>query len=482
MRYVILALSLFVGSRTAASEIRPNVLFIAVDDLRVDLGCYGSPDVKTPNIDRLARRSLLFNRAYCQQAVCNPSRASLMTGRRPDTLRIWNLPTHFRERDPKIVSLPQCFKQHGYVTQGIGKLFHNWRQKIEGDPVAWSVPEQLHYNTHYADVPQVDGEVPPNLTDVAKNECRDVPDEAYFDGRIAKRAVTAIDQLSQSKQPFFLGVGFWKPHLPFNAPKKYWDLFDRSKLKVVQRRRPPENVPKIALHDSKELLNRLGRRPTADDVRSLRHGYVAAIAYLDAQVGKVMDALDGSPAADKTIIVFWSDHGFHLGEHDLWCKTSNFELDARVPLMISVPRMKTAGQKTDALVELLDIYPTLVELAGLKNLGGLEGCSLVPVLNDPSINNRFAYTQHPRPAYYKGNLPKVMGYSVRTDRHRYTEWREMKTGKIVAKELYDHKTDAAETANVADERGQPVKRLAANLRDVFPDHKWTESDIVAGKR
>lgn len=456
---------------------RPSVLFIAVDDLRVDLGCYGSPDVRTPNIDRLAQQSLLFERAYCQQAVCNPSRASLMTGLRPDTLRIWNLPVHFRERYSDIVSLPQCFRQAGYFTQGIGKLFHNWRQKTEGDPVAWSVPEELHYNTHYADTPQVKGDVPPNLMSVGKNECRDVPDEAYFDGRIATKAVAAIERIAERDQPFFLGVGFWKPHLPFNAPKKYWDLFDQSSLTIVQRRQPPDDVPEIALHNGQELLRRLGHRPTTEEVFELRHGYVAAIAYLDAQIGKVLDALKSSGRADSTIIVFWSDHGFHLGEHDLWCKTSNFELDARVPMMISVPGMKAAGQKTDTLVELLDLYPTLTDLAGLTPPAHLQGRSLKPLLDGASLPTTPAFTQHPRPAYYKGAVPEVMGYSMRTERYRYTEWRNMVTTELVGRELYDHSTDPAETRNIVSESGYPVARLAEQMRETFPDRKWTEADV-----
>lgn len=458
---------------------RPNVLMIAVDDLRIDLGCYGSPDVKTPNIDRLAARSLQFNRAYCQQAVCNPSRASLLTGRRPDDLRIWNLATHFREHHPQIVSLPQCFRQQGYFTQGIGKIFHNWRQQIEGDPIAWSVPQQLHYNTHYADTPRVAGELPPNLASVGRNECRDVPDEAYFDGRVAEAAVEALARIAEADQPFFLAVGFWKPHLPFNAPKKYWDLFDRDRLSIVQRREPPAGVPEIALHDSRELLNRLKRRPTEADVRELRHGYVAAIAYLDAQIGKLLDALEQTAAADSTIIVFWSDHGFHLGEHDLWCKTSNFELDARVPLLIAAPGMQLAGTATNQLVELLDVYPTLIDLAGLEPPPGLQGRSLSPLLQQPdALPFRPAFTQHPRPAYYKGQLPEVMGYSMRTEAYRYTEWRQMNTGQIVARELYDHTVDPAETKNVAATQQAAVTKFARQLRQVFPDRKWKPDDVA----
>ena len=219
---------------------RPNVLFIAVDDMRVELNCYGQTHIHSPNIDRLAKRGTLFTRAYCQQAVCNPSRASLLTGLRPDTLRVWDLLTHFRQTTPKVVTLPQQFKNSGYYAQNVGKIFHNWRQDdFKGDAVSWSAPEVMHYNTHGADKAMVklkQGETPPpDLIKTPRCEMRDVPDDAYFDGRIAKLAVKALGELKQRKEPWFLGVGFWKPHAAFNAPKKYWDLYKRSEIK------PPAN-------------------------------------------------------------------------------------------------------------------------------------------------------------------------------------------------------------------------------------------------
>ena len=310
----------------AASTAPPNVLFIAVDDMRAELGCLGSEIVRSPNIDRLAARGMLFERAYCQQAVCNPSRASLLTGLYPSTLRIWDLPTHFRERRPDIVTLPQHFKNNGYHAEGIGKIFHNWRQDdYKGDPVSWNVPQVLHYNTHGADKAMVKGELPPDECDVPKCEIRDVPDEAYFDGRIAEKSVAALRRLKDSGKPFFLGVGFWKPHAHFNAPKKYWDMYDHAKIKRAANPDPPKGVPDIALHDGREIMRdfktRPGKKPTPGDERFLRHGYYAAISYVDAQVGKVVDELDRLGLAENTIVVFWSDHGFHLGEHGLWAKT-----------------------------------------------------------------------------------------------------------------------------------------------------------------
>jgi iduronate 2-sulfatase len=437
-------------------EDRPNVLFIAVDDMRVQLGCYGDKHVHSPNIDRLAKRGTLFERAYCQQAVCNPSRTSLLTGVRPEFLGIWDLPTHFRQRFPAIGPLPQHFKAHGYHTENIGKIYHNWRQDdYKGDAPSWSVPAMLHYARHGDDKAETDGVAPADGHKTPKCEMRDVPDEAYFDGRVAASAVEALGRLKGQEQPFFLAVGFWKPHSHFNAPKKYWDLYDREKVSLPSNPLPPKDVPEIALHDSREILrsfkDRPDGKPTEREVIDLRHGYFANISYVDAQVGKVVAALDANGLADNTVIVFWSDHGFHLGEHGLWAKTSNFELDAHVPMIIAQPGQKE-GRRARGLVELLDLYPTLVDLCGLPTPAHpLNGKSLVPLLNDPAATVKpAAYTWHPRPAYPPdGEAPKAMGLSVRTDRYRYTEWRNFADGAILARELYDHSTDPSETVNIA---------------------------------
>lgn len=449
---------------------RPNVLFIAVDDLRVELGCYGSDYVKTPNIDKLAASGTLFEQAYCQQTVCNPSRASMLTGMRPDTLRVWDLPTHFRQNKPNAITLPQLFKRNNYHAQCIGKIFHNWRQdKWKGDPASWSVPSVLHYNSHGNDKPQVDGEVPPNLASGKGGiECRDVPDNAYFDGRVAEAAIKTLRQVSQQDKPFFLAVGFWKPHTPFNAPKKYWDLYDRNKIPVPTHITPPINVPDIALTSA-----RYQGKADSPFLREMHHGHLAAISYLDAQVGRVLDELDALDLRKKTIIVFWSDHGLHLGEHGLTRKTTAFELDARVPLIIATPHHKPS-QRTAALVELLDLYPTLTELCGLKAPRELEGFSLTSLLKDPGSEiKQVALTQTPRPNYLRGKQPKVMGYSIRTKRFRYTEWRDFKTSDVQARELYDHEMDPLETVNVAGqtEHGKTLDRLAMQLEQTVSNEK-----------
>lgn len=446
---------------------RPNVLFIAADDLRMNLGCYGDPVAKTPHLDALARRGMLFERAYCQQALCNPSRASLLTGLRPDTLRVWNLPTHFRDTHPAVVTLPQHFKQQGYFTQNIGKIFHNWRTKLEGDPDSWSVPAELHFASHATDVALIDGgALPPNTAVARGTEARDVPDEAYFDGRVAARAIEALRQCRARGQPFFLGVGFWKPHTPFNPPKRYWDLYRREDIPPLRHPAAPVDAPPLALANNPE-----GRGGPPDVVAELRHGYYAATSYLDAQVGKVIAELDRLGLAESTVIVFWSDHGYHLGEHGLWGKTSLFELDARVPLLIAAPQVQRAGVRTPALVELLDLYPTLVDLCGLPPVVGLEGVSLRPLLANPAANvKEAAFTQAPRPPRLQGGQSDTMGYSMRDARFRYTEWREWRTGHLQATELYDHERDPDELINRAADPALAASRaaLARRLAAQFP--------------
>ena len=450
---------------------RPNVLFIAVDDLRADLGAYGHPFVQTPNIDRLAARGTVFERAYVQQALCNPSRASVMTGLRPDDLGITDLRHHFRESHPHIVTLPQLFKEHGYHAEGIGKLYHNWAQPDwRGDSLSWSVPQVMHYATHGSDSAIVDGALPPDLANTPRTMMRDVPDDAYFDGRIADLAVQALQD--HKDEPFFIGVGFWKPHAPFNAPKKYWDLYDREEIGLAEHSDPPANVPAIAMHESREIFreytDRASGEPTTEEKITLRHGYYAAVSYLDAQVGKVLNALDSLGLSDETIIVFWSDHGYHLGDQGLWSKRTNFEVDARSPLIIAAPEQSVRGRTSRSIVEFVDIYPTVADLADLPAPAHLRGESLRPLLDDPhKIVKTAAFTQHPAPAYQDAN-PTAMGYSVRTDRYRYTEWRHLESGEVVARELYDHEEDPQETRNVAGDATGVVARIEPLLIQRFP--------------
>jgi iduronate 2-sulfatase len=456
----------------AADTQRPNVLFIMADDLRTEVASYGSPAM-TPNLNRLAARSVQFNRAYCQQALCNPSRSSMLTGRRPDTLGVWCNSVHFREPNPNVTTLPLWFKEHGYTTRCVGKIFHNWHTEVKGDPRSWSAPEFLHYANHGEDKPLLMGELPRDYATAPRCECRDVPDEAYYDGRVAAEAIRVLGEVKE--KPFFLAVGFWKPHAPFNAPKRYWDKYDRTRLPPLNPNRPA-GAPDVAFHDGRELR---GLPPnqvtfTPEQAAEIRHGYFANIAYMDTQLGKVLDALDRSGIAERTIVVFVADHGYHLGEHSLWAKTSNFELDAHVPLMIAAPGVSQAGGKSDALVELLDLFPTLVDLCGLPRAEGLEGMSLAPVLRIPAAQVKpAAFTQHPRPAYYDrepSKTPEAMGVSVRTPLVRYTEWRDWKTGEPLARELYDASTDPTEMKNAVDTPGlaSAQREAEALLAKQFP--------------
>lgn len=458
LRLILLALAFLGGVAVLSAAAKPNVLFIMSDDFRPELGCYGSPAI-TPHLDRLAKRGVLFERAYCQQAVCNPSRSSMLTGMRPDTLGLWCNGTHFRELRPDVTTLPLWFKEQGYTTRCVGKIFHNWHTKDKGDRRSWSADEFLHYANHGDDTPQITGELPPNtatLLDIPYGkvpvcESRDLPDEAYYDGRVAAEAVRVLGELKGGGQ-FFLAVGFWKPHAPFNAPKKYWDLYQRDKLPPLNPAWP-EGTDRIAHHASTEVLKKAASATALTPAQrdEMRHGYFANISYLDAQLGKVLDALEKSGLASNTIITFAGDHGYHIGEHEQWGKTSNFEYDAHVPLLISAPGCTEAGKKTRSLAELLDLFPTLCDLCELPKPAQLEGISLAPVLGDAAAAPRaVARTQHPRPAYYDREppfQPKTMGYSIRADRVRYTEWRDWKTGEIIARELYDHESDKAELRN-----------------------------------
>lgn len=481
-RFSVFALFLLWSVSLANAAPAKNILFIMADDLRPELGCYGSV-AHTPHLDALAKRGVRFNHAYCQQAVCNPSRSSMLTGLRPGTLGLYVNGTHFRELRPGVMTLPLWFKEHGFTTRCVGKIFHNWHTKEHGDPRSWSAPEFLHYANHGDDTPLVAGVLPVNLASLTQGmrpygkvpvcECRDVPDEAYYDGRVAAEAVRVLAEIKD--RPFFLAVGFWKPHAPFNAPKKYWDMYERDKLPPVIPARPT-GAPEIAFHQSTEILGppETQKQPTPEQVAEMRHGYFAGISYMDAQLGKVTAALAQHGLLDSTLIVFWGDHGYHLGEHGLWGKTSNFELDAHVPLIIAAPQTRHAGAATDALVEMVDLFPSITALCGLPAPTGLEGASLVPVLENPQASVKdAAFTQHPRPAYADRTprgRPEAMGLSVRVMKFRYTEWRDFDTGAVLACELYDHTADPAELHNVIDTPGDPAALAAARelLHRQFP--------------
>ena len=440
-----------------AATRRPNVLFIAIDDLRPELGCYGNTVAKTPNIDSIAKAGLIFGRAYCQQAVCSPSRTSMLTGCRPDTTKVWNLSTHFRKALPDIVTLPQHFKNNGYLTRGLGKLYHSGLD----DAASWSVPSANPKSPHGAE----DRKGRPRGPVI---EVYEGPEDKLFDGELSGMAVAALGDLKKQSQPFFLAVGFIKPHLPFIAPKKYWDLYDRASIPLAPNPFPQKDVPSYAVSAGGELHGYGGVPKTRilpdDAAREIKHGYLAATSFVDAQVGKLMDELKRLELSDNTIVVIWGDHGWKLGEHASWAKHTNVENDTRAPLIISVPGMANAGKTTPALVEFVDIYPSLADLAGLPKPAKPEGLSFKPLFENPTRPwKTAAFSQYPRG---KGKN-EIMGYTMRTDQYRLTQWvsRSDHT-KVMAVELYDHKSDPQENTNVANDPANKavVEKLAAQWR------------------
>jgi arylsulfatase A-like enzyme len=475
-RLTLPALALLAASLQAADAPKKNVLFVAVDDLRPALGCAGDPHAKTPTLDALAARGTVFTRAYCQQAVCSPSRSSLLTGRRPDGTKVYDLVTHFRKALPDVVTLPQHFKADGYYAHGVGKIYHPGYN----DEPSWSVPwEATKGKTFGPDGQKLLAKLKADAKAKGEDETKvrglpteapDVADGYLNDGWTADRAIELLKDREGKAEPFFLAVGFLKPHLPFVAPKKYWDLYDPAKLPVAESSTPPKDAPKFAPQFGGELrayheVPKSGPL-SAEAQRKLVHGYYAAVSYMDAQLGRVLAALKEHGFADNTVVVVWGDHGWHLGDHGMWCKHTNYEKATRAALVMSKPGQKTTGKVCERLVEFVDVYPTLAEVCGLPKPDGVEGYSFAPLLDDPAKKwKAAAFSQYPRaPGQPTGPL---MGYAVRTDRYRYVEWRKRDGSEVVARELYDHNADPNEDANVAGDAANRavVDELAKKLAD-----------------
>jgi iduronate 2-sulfatase len=477
--------ALAAAATLSGAAAKPNVLFIAVDDLRTSLGAYGDPLALTPNLDRLARESRLFERAYTMQAVCGPARTAILTGRLPDHNRTWHNRNLFRATNPDTVTLPQLFKNHGYHTQAMGKIFSGDAREL--DPASWSVPEILRQEgwRNYA-LPR--GDAPGKQ---APYEAADVPDDGYDDGKLASLAVTTLESLKGGGQPFFLAVGFFKPHLPFNAPKKYWDLHDPKKFDLPGEPERVQGAPAPAYHTHRELGGYAGmpadERLDAAQTRVLRHGYYACVSYADAQIGRVLDALRRLELDRNTIVVLWGDHGFALGDAGRWCKGTNWDLDTRVPLMIRTPGLAQPGRAASGIVEYVDVYPTLAELADLSAPAYLSGRSLVPLLRDATAPGRdFALSQFSRP--FNAGSPESMGYSIRTATQRYTRWVKWPSRETFAEELYDYTQPASaeprwtafvERRNLIDDSATAAAR--DRLRSAM-DHVLRERSVVAPER
>ena len=461
---------------------KPNVLLICVDDLKPLLGCYGDKVVQSPNIDRLAKRGVVFEKAFCNQAVCSPSRNALTTGLRPQTLGIYDLPTNFRKSVPDAVTLPQYFKANGYRAEGLGKILHVGHGNVN-DEASWSVP---HFNPKAGGYMLKENSPPPptpeqeklkksaswKLPRGAPTENADVPDNRYGDGMIADEAIKRLEAAkAKPDEPFFLAVGFLKPHLPFIAPKKYWDLYNPASLKVPELQKAPEGAPEFApsswgeLRQYKDMPNK--GPVTKEQAIHLIHGYYAATSYMDAQLGKVLDALEASGLAENTIIVLWGDHGWHLGDHGMWCKHTNYEQAARIPVIVAAPGVK-GGQRTQALVETVDIYPTLAELASLPAPAKLDGRSFASVLMNPAASTR----DHAIHVYPRGE--GLVGRAIRTQRHRLVEWKKPgEAPESAILELYDYEADPAETKNLAAEQAEVV----AELRKLLVKHPEARPQI-----
>ncbi len=463
----------------AAAAEKPNVLFIAVDDLKPALGCYGDKLAKTPNIDRLAARGMRFDAAYCNQAVCGPSRLNLMLGSRSTSTGIYNFGRKFREVVPGAVTLSEHFIRHGYRAESIGKIFHTGHGNTE-DKASWSVPPAItdgvvEYlkpeSTHGGQLTREEayftnrelhriGELPKGMA----WEAADVDDDAYADGRIAKEGIARLRAAKERDEPFFLALGFVKPHLPFTAPRKYWDMHDPSKFEVVMDRDTPHGAPRYALKRGHEISNYdpvpANGLPDEETSRKLMHGYYAATSYADAQIGRVIDELDRLGLAENTIVVLWGDHGWHFGEHGIWTKHTNYEEANRIPLLVVAPGVAKPGA-TKAFAETVDIYPTLTELAGLPAPDGKQphdGLSLVPVLKNPDSTVRdHAYHCFPRG---EGR----MGRAIRTGRYRLVEWKRPRAPAETAElELYDYQAERPEYRNLAERQPEVVEELRSIL-------------------
>ncbi|MGN6545812.1 MAG: sulfatase [Aureliella sp.] len=485
MKRVVMIASLLllaaIASGAGAAE-KLNVLFIASDDMRPQLGCYGDPTVKSPSIDALAQRGMLFERSYVQQALCSPSRISMLGGRYPATTGIFEIGRPLRATMPDITTLPQHFKNNGYHTRSLGKIYH---VGIDDD-ASWTVPAwhsrkprtseqtQAAVKKYVADAKARGIEIPQKgkggrNAAVPPFEAVDCDDDDLLDGDCATHAIEQLREHAQNPdRRFFLAVGFANPHVPWISPKKYWDLYDREKLPLAENEFLPKGSPAFAATSGSDFYWYRGVPQVSGDrlpesfKRECLHGYLAAISYVDAQVGRLLAALDETGLSKNTVVVFWSDHGYYMGEHTWWgAKHNNYEGATRNCLIVATPNQQTAGQRTQALAQAVDLAPTLTELCGLPAYDGFQGRSLKPVLDDPHKSvNEAAFSWYPKQGY--------LGVAMRTDQWRYVEW--TKPGKPVERELFNMQLDPQNDVNVADrpENAKLIASLSERLRERFP--------------
>ena len=481
--YTAAFLALLFNFPVLATSDKPNVLFLLIDDLRVQHGNYANSPAKTPNIDAIASNGVNFHRAYSNVPVCGASRGSMLTGVRPTAKRFVAFELA-QDINPEAISIAEHFKNNGYYAISLGKVFNNlgdhidgwsekpWRPK--GNKLSGWMPEgedeSYKTNEMYEMIRfRHDYMLKESITKAYHNtngkgpafESADVPDNAYYTGKIGEMAIEKLKMLKEKKQPFFLAVGFKKPHLPFNAPKKYWDMYDLKEIKLAETQVQAIDAPKVLNHSWTELRGYadmpIRPKPIPNDVaKMLRHGYMASTSYTDAQIGNVMATLNELGMAENTIVVVWGDHGWSLGEHGLWAKHSLYNVANQIPMIYAGPGIPK-GKVSQALVESVDIFPTLTELAGLNQLPQFQGESSLKQMLDVSSKGKKAI-------FYRWKT----GDTIRTDRYAYSEWRKKGTNKVVARMLYDHHNDKNETVNLAN--SPEHKKIVSSLSEQLKAH------------
>lgn len=462
---VLSALSFNIYPQKVKKNKKYNVLFIAVDDLRTELGCYGNSVIKTPNIDKLGSEGVVFQKAYCQQAISMASRASLLTGIKPENNLIYENGTA-NAACPGQDKIEDVFRKNQYTIQGYGKIYNYYSDNSEqfGESYLEKNPKSKAKGRDFLE--------PENHKLIKEDghwggpayEMADVADNEYVDGFLAEETCKKLKQFAKSKEPFYMALGFRKPHLPFNAPKKYWDLYQREDIQLAENQTLPMNYNKFTQYNFEELRNGYDFIPRNKDLipsdlqHTLKHGYYACVSYVDAQIGKVLDQLKKSGLDKNTIVVLWGDHGWKLGEHGMWCKHTNFDLDTRVPLIIKTPNGKSGVSQS--FVELLDLYPTLMDLCNLEKPKFLDGNSIVnEIIHPDQVFRTEAYSMYP----YRN---QVIGYSIVNKDFRYIQYVHIPTGKVEADELYDHSIDRGENINISayPEYSDIKERMSAVLR------------------
>ena len=471
------------------SSKKPNILFISIDDLRPTLGAYGDATAITPNIDQLASEGMTFRQTFTQVAVCAPSRASLMTGVRPDSTRVWHLGDKFREINPNAVTMPQYFAKYGYHTVNLGKIFHNYMP----DSISWHEPDLRPTQYKRDDWLKRDGETfyideEINRSQVRKRdsllklrpiryadgwntgpawEAADVHDTLYYDGAQTELAKKTLSRVSKMDKPFYMGLGYFRPHLPFAVPKKYWELYDPEKIPLAKNPDVPVNAPVHTMNSMYELrhydgFNKIGHpqssyRMPKDTTRILKHGYYASVSYVDALLGDLIAHMKKIGIYENTIIILWGDHGWKLGDHNSWGKMTNYNIDLQVPMIIRYPNQENRGKQTYELTELIDMFPSLCELTGIETPEYMQGTSFIPLIKEPKREwKSAAFSQFHRRPRHSSDGKRYMGYSINTKKYHYIEWYAWNSktgirGELKHTELFDRINDPNEKANITND-------------------------------